>query len=129
MLKFSFKKLVRDNIVDQQLANGARPTFRQLSESEHKAQLVEKIVEEAREIATARAEDVAAEIADVQQALDDLRELAGVSSEEVTRAQRAKSEKNGTFRKGLYVEFVEVANDDKWVEYYRNNSDRYPEIK
>jgi len=127
MLKFSFEKLVRDKIVER-IADGGRPSFRKLEKDEHKERLVEKIAEEAQEILTARPEEVASEIADVQQALDDLRELLGVGAEEVSKAQASKNEKYGPFRLGLYVECVEVGENDTWVEYYRNNADRYPEI-
>ena len=128
MPKFAFNKLVRDNIVDQQTASGARPAFRRLKTAEHKQQLVHKITEEAREILSAPPQELAAEIADVQQALDDLRQLMRVSADEVRAAQTKKNQKNGPFTQGLFVEYVEVAEDNPWVEYYRQNADRYPEI-
>lgn len=87
-----------------------------------------KIIEEAQEIAEASQDEAAAEIADVQQAVDDLKVLYGVTDTDVAQAQRIKNEKNGPFEKGIFVEYVEVAEDDKWVPYYRKNADRYPEI-
>src|SRR5579883_2407794 len=105
MPKFRFAKLVRDNIVDNQIANGARPTYHQLDAAEHKRLLVEKIVEEAREIAAAPADELASEIADVQQALDDLREMYGLPPEHVTAAQAAKRQKNGAFKRGIYIDY------------------------
>jgi predicted house-cleaning noncanonical NTP pyrophosphatase (MazG superfamily) len=129
MLKFKFSKLVRDKIIDHQIASGAKPSFRQLTTEEHKKELVNKISEEADEITQAAPEDVAAEIADVQQAVDDLRELYGLTSEDITKAQKSKNAKNGAFKKGLFVDYVEVDANDQWVSYYRKNADRYPEIK
>jgi predicted house-cleaning noncanonical NTP pyrophosphatase (MazG superfamily) len=129
MLKFKFDKLVRDKIVDSQIASGAKPKFRQLDPVEHKRELINKIVEEAKEITQADQEDVAAEIADVQQAVDDLKELYGLKHEDIAEAQKAKNEKNGAFKKGLYVDYVEVEENDPWVDYYHKNDDRYPEIK
>lgn len=129
MLKFSFNKLVRDKIVEHQIANGAYPSFRKLDSDEHKRRLVEKMTEEGLEVLTANPEEMASEIADVQQALDDLRELVGVSADQVTKAQAKKNEQNGPFKQGLYLDYVEVDEHDKWVEYYRKNADRYPEIK
>ncbi len=128
MPKYKFGKLVRDKIVDHQLAAGAKPVYRTLDDTEHKSALVDKIIEEAREILQASEADVAAEIADVQQAIDDLREKLGLSSAKVTEMQAAKNEKNGAFKKGIYVEHVEVPPDDDWVAYYKKNADRYPEI-
>jgi predicted house-cleaning noncanonical NTP pyrophosphatase (MazG superfamily) len=129
MPKFKFAKLVRDKIVDHQIASGAQPTYRQLSDEEHKKELIKKIQEEAQEIAEASADEVAAEIADVQQAIDDLKEKYGLTSQDVATAQAAKNAKNGAFKKGLYVESVEVAEDNSWTDYYRQNADRYPEIQ
>jgi predicted house-cleaning noncanonical NTP pyrophosphatase (MazG superfamily) len=128
MPKFKFAKLVRDTIVDQQLASGAKPVYHQLDPAQHKQELVRKIIEEATEITAAAPDEVAAEIADVQQALDDLRALYGLSVDDIAIAQTAKAAKNGAFQKGLYVEYVEVAEDNKWTAYYRKNADRYPQI-
>lgn len=128
MPTFKFDKLVRDKIVDHQIASGATPRYRVLDAVEHKRELVHKITEEAEEIIGASPAEVAEEIADVQQALDDLKKLYGVSDEDVAAAQKAKNDKNGAFEKGLYVDAVTVAETDKWVSYYRDNADRYPEI-
>jgi predicted house-cleaning noncanonical NTP pyrophosphatase (MazG superfamily) len=128
MPKFKFGKLVRDKIVDRQIASGAKPQYRMLNEAEHKVALVEKIIEEAHEILQAGEAEVAAEIADVQQAIDDLKEKFGLSAADIASAQTAKNDKNGAFKKGIYVEHVEVDDSDEWVDYYKKNADRYPEI-
>jgi predicted house-cleaning noncanonical NTP pyrophosphatase (MazG superfamily) len=128
MPTFKFSKLVRDKIVEQQIASGAKPSYRQLSAAEHKQELVRKIVEEAQEIAQAGPEEVASEIADVQQALDDLKEKYGLTDEDIAKAGRVKNDKNGAFKQGLFVDYVAVDESNKWVAYYRKNADRYPEI-
>lgn len=115
--------------MDHQVASGAKPRFRRLNPDEHKRELVNKIIEEAREITQADPDDVVSEIADVQQAIDDLKELCGLKNEDITRAQHIKNKKSGAFKKGLFVNYVEVSEDDPWTDYYRRNSDRYPEIK
>jgi predicted house-cleaning noncanonical NTP pyrophosphatase (MazG superfamily) len=129
MPKFKFAKLVCNKIVDHQVATGARPKFYQLDSNDHKRELVNKIIEEAEEIKLADLDEVAAEIGDVQQAVDDLKELYGLSDEDIAKAQAAKKRKNGAFKKGLYVDYVEVDEGDQWIDYYRKNADRYPEIK
>ena len=78
MPKFHFAKLVRDKIIEHQLASGATPVYRRLGSAEHKRELINKVIEESKEIIDAHPEEVALEIADVQQALDDLRELYGL---------------------------------------------------
>lgn len=129
MLKFKFAKLVRDKIVSNQLASGAKPSFRQLSPDEHKRALINKIIEEAGEIIQATSDTVVAEIADVQQALDDLKAKYGITDKAVRQAQQLKNDKNGAFQKGHFIEYVEVDEGDPWADYYRANPDRYPEIK
>jgi predicted house-cleaning noncanonical NTP pyrophosphatase (MazG superfamily) len=128
MPKFKFAKLVRDKIIDHQLTTGAITTYRQLDPNEHKNELVNKIIEESQEITQAKPEEIAMEIADVQQALDDLKEKCGFTNEDIAKAQAMKNEKNGAFKKGLYIDYVEVADDSEWAAYYRDNADRYPEI-
>lgn len=129
MLKFRFNKLVRDKIVENQIASGAKPHYHVLSNQQHKTELVNKIIEEAKEITKASPNDIAAEIADVQQAVDDLKEKFGLTDIDIAKAQKVKNEKNGPFKKGIYVDYVEVDKNDNWAEYYQKNADRYPEIK
>jgi predicted house-cleaning noncanonical NTP pyrophosphatase (MazG superfamily) len=128
MPKFKFSKLVRDKVVDHQLASGAKLSFRQLNAEEHKKELINKVIEEAGEITHAAPHEVAAEIADVQQAIDDLKELYALKNEDISRAQDAKNKKKGAFKKGFYVDYVELKDGDEWIGYFRKNADRYPEI-
>lgn len=128
MPKFKFAKLVRDKIVDHQIASGAKPTYHQLDTEAHKRELVNKIIEEVTEITKASSEEIAAEIADVQQALDDLKQKYGLTDQQIKAAQTRKNEKNGAFKKGLFIEYVEVDEKDRWAGYYRKHADRYPEI-
>ncbi len=129
MLKFQFKKLVRDKIVDQQIASGAKPHYRELTENELVKELVKKIQEESREIYDADNDNIASEIADVQQAIDDLVVAYGLTKTEVAAQKNLKNKRSGSFSKGYYIEYVEVDENDKWVDYYRENADRYPQIQ
>ena len=129
MPKFKFNKLVRDEIVEKQVASGAKPSYRQLTVSEHERELVNKIIEEAKEILLSDREGIVDEIADVQQAIDDLKEKLSLTDEAVAIAQAKKQDKNGAFKKGLYIDYIELDESDPWVEYYRSNADNYPEIK
>jgi len=128
MPKFKFNKLVRDKIVDHQIADGSKPQYRNLSDAEHKAALIKKIVEETEEIMEADDNEVAAEIADVQQALNDLITKYKLEKSDILVELKRKKDKNGGFKKGIFVEYVEVNNDSQWMDYYRKNSKRYPEI-
>lgn len=129
MPTFKLQKLVRDKIVEDQIALGQTPHYRTLTPEEHRRELINKIIEEVTELQNADSEDIAKEIADVQQALDDLIELYGLTKAEVTEAQQKKTAKAGAFKKGIFVDTLETAEDDPWTEYYRGNPERFPEIK
>ncbi len=125
---FKFGKLVRDKIVDDQIAEGSQPVFRYLSRDEHVKALVQKIIEEAQEISSASPTEFASEIADVQQALDDLQELLEITDRRIAQVRKRKSDKFGDFKKGIFIESIEIDENNKWVAHYRQNAGRYPEI-
>ena len=126
-LQFKFGKLVRDKIVEQQIAAGASSKWHRLNDAEHKRELIRKIQEESSEILDAPKENVATEIADVQQALDDLIAKYGLTTKDIAAAQQRKNDKYGAFREGLYVKFIECDEDYSWVPHYREDPERYPE--
>lgn len=129
MPKFKLHKLVRDKIVDDQIALGQTPHYRTLSPEEHRKALIDKIIEEITELRKAAPEDAAKEIADVQQAVDDLIELSGITKAEVRGVQQKKAGKSGAFKKGIFVDSLETAEEDPWTEYYRGDPERFPETK
>ena len=128
MPTFEFSKLVRDKIVEQQIVEGSHPHYRVLVLKDHKKELIRKIAEEVHEIESASANEIASELADVQQALDDLCALYAISKTDVASAQRKKLQKKGAFRKGIYVESITIDEANEWVEYYRAHPDRYREV-
>lgn len=128
MPKFKFSKLVRDKIVANQLKEGAKPSYRVLTDEQHIKELINKIIEEAREIIKADTDVLTEEIADVQQAIDDLIYKTGLTKTDIKKAQITKRSKNGAFKKGHFIEYIELDNENKWTEYYRANPDRYPEL-
>ena len=128
MPRFRFDKLVRDKIVEHQLKSGARPKYRRLDKNDHKEELIKKIIEEAREVLSASEKSLASEIADVQQAVDDLIEQFNLTEEDIKASKELKRQKNGAFKKGIYVDYVDLDEDDPFTDYYRNNPDRYPEV-
>ncbi len=129
MLKFAFNKLIRDKIVDQQIAAGSKPKYHVLNKEEHIQHLIAKLSEESQEISALDHKEIAGEIADIQQIVDDLKELLGLSDEDIRREQEHKNERSGPIKRGNFEEYVEVDEQNEWVKYYRKNSDRYPEIK
>lgn len=130
MPKFLLNKLVRDKLVDEYEKLGQKAEYKPLSRIEHLQALKQKIIEEAQEIPLESAkEKIIGELADVQQALDDLKVLTGISNKEIADVQAAKSAAKGGFLKGNFVTSLVLADDDEWVNYYRKESVIYKEIK
>jgi len=130
MPKFKLDKLVRDNLRNIYASIGQKAKYRKLTLDGHKSQLVRKIIEEVQEIQISDPiSDITDEIADIRQVLDDLMGLYGISELDVKTTQQKTYDKKGGFSEGTYVETLELAGDDKWVEYYRKRPDLFPEIK
>lgn len=71
MKKFSFNKLVRDNVIQQMIDNNISPKRRVLGDEEYKGELIKKLKEEANEIATTSSpEGLLEELADIQDVID-----------------------------------------------------------
>lgn len=129
MVRFRLAKLVRDNIVDMQINVGTKPHYKILAKEEHIAKLIEKLSEEAQEVLSSNVEDRPSEIADVQQILDDLKFILNIKDKQVLEAKEKKLAKNGGFRKGIYVEYLDVDQNNEWYDYYKRDPDKYPEIE
>lgn len=128
MPKFELNKLVRDKLRTEYELSGQKVVYKVLSKKEHKLAIIQKIVEEAKEInVDDDADEIASEIADIQQAIDDLTVLCGVKGQQVELKKQSKLDKKGGFSAGTFVQTIELKDDDKWAEYYRQRPDIFPE--
>lgn len=131
MPTFQFNKLVRDKL--PQLYTQLQQTIvtKKLSADELLLALRQKFVEEAKEIpfeSGSRA-DVISELSDVEQVMDDILSRLEISREEISEAKRKKFVKKGGFTDGIFVEQIQLNDDDEWVDYYRAEPLKYPELK
>jgi predicted house-cleaning noncanonical NTP pyrophosphatase (MazG superfamily) len=125
---FLLNKLVRDKLVEEFKRMNQKATYRSLTRQEHVGALKSKIIEEAKEIPVdGGTEELVAELADLQQVLDDLKALMNVTDEQVGVVQRHKYEKKGGFLAGRYVNSIELRDDDPWLPYYRDHPELFPE--
>lgn len=129
MPRFRFQKLVRDKLPSSYAALDQKIVSRRLVGKELRNALRAKLIEEAAEIPfeDGSRKDLVNEISDVQQVLDDMKSACGLSDEEVARAQEKKLMKKGGFAEGVFVETIELNDDDEWVDYYRKDPEKYPE--
>lgn len=129
MRKFKFGKLVRNKIADNIIEDGGIVQARVLSEKEFLEQLKDKLIEEAQELKSANNDELVSELADVIEITEAILRLKGISNEELDKIRSRKLEKAGGFDKRIFIEFAEVPDDSKWIDYYLSQPDRYPEIK
>ncbi len=128
MPKFKLNKLVRDKLPADYEKAGQKAVYRELTPSEHKSELIRKIIEEASEINVYNSnEEITGEIADIQQVLDDLAFICGIDQNQINLIKQAKNDKKGGFRNGAFVDTLELADTDEWVQYYRKRPDVFPE--
>lgn len=127
---FIFNKLVRDKLQDEYKRMGQKAVYRTLSKSELSAALANKMIEEIREIPEdGTKDDIASELADVRQAMDDLMHLHGITETDIQTLKQKKFDKKGGFAEGAFVESLELKDDDEWVEYYRKEPAVFLEVQ
>lgn len=129
MPTFILNKLVRDGIPDDQLQSGQHPVYHTLAKDDLAQALINKIIEEAREIPATDVKEAIKEIADVQQAIDDLRATLDISPQDITNAQKIKKDRMGGFQKGMFVVSVSPEAGSKWAKYYQTDPSRFIEVK
>jgi predicted house-cleaning noncanonical NTP pyrophosphatase (MazG superfamily) len=107
MARTQFDKLIRDLIPAIIEKDGHTCAIEPMSDTEFQPALREKLVEEAKEAATAPAEKLAAELADVQEVIEALMALHGLTSESVMEVQRARRLERGGFARRLRLLWTE----------------------
>lgn len=129
MPTFGFNKLVRDKFPEIYASLGQTITSHYLTQSERRAALRDKIIEEAKELPTGEDAEKSVtvdELADLQQILDDIQDELGVTPEEVAKRQAEKFAQKGGFVTGLFVESITLKDGDKWIDYYPAQPEKYP---
>lgn len=130
MPKFIFNKLVRDKLRAEYEKTNQKAVYRTLSKDEHTQELKNKIIEETQEIPIKGSkEDMTSELADIQQVIDDIAKIHGISIGSVQEIKQKKFAKKGGFSEATFVETLELTDDDEWVEYYRKEPDVFREIE
>jgi predicted house-cleaning noncanonical NTP pyrophosphatase (MazG superfamily) len=95
-------KLVRDNIPELATANGHPSTFHQVAtEAEYGRWLRTKLLEEAREAATASPATLVEELGDVLQVLYALAAEAGYAAADIECARARKARTHGTYTRRI----------------------------
>ena len=94
-------KLVRDHIPELAATNGHPGVFQQATEAEFALWLRAKLLEEAREAATATPAELVEELSDVLQVLYALATEAGLEPAAIECARARKARSHGTYTRRL----------------------------
>lgn len=131
MIRFYLQKLVRDKVIDNCLSDPEvlKTSYRQLSGEEFRRELLRKIHEEADEIPLGddKRDESLAELADLQEVVDALRQNFGFSKEEIQTAQQRKRDNRGGFDERHYIDYNDIAEDSRWVDVFRAQPEKYRE--
>jgi predicted house-cleaning noncanonical NTP pyrophosphatase (MazG superfamily) len=108
-MRVTYNKLVRDQVPEIIGQDGHRAVTRVLDGDGFLAELLAKLVEEAREARAASADDLPAELADVLEVLQSAVVAAGLTWDELLAVAAGKRARRGGFSRRLFLEYVEQA--------------------
>ena len=101
-----YNKLVRDNIPEIILANGAEPVTRILDDADYRKSLEEKLNEEYREVLSSSGNERCEELADMIEVIRSLAGLENKTLDEIIAIADEKKEARGGFEKKIFLEKV-----------------------
>lgn len=96
-----YNKLVRDNIPEIMISNGAKPVTRILKEDEYKKELNKKLQEEVSEYLESESIE---EIADILEVILAIIKTKNITFEELEHIRTEKVLKKGSFEKRIFLE-------------------------
>jgi len=106
VMRLAYNKLVRDRIPELD-SDGRRAVTHVLDEDSYRVALLAKLMEEVQEADRATPDKLAAELADVLEALKALVTTLGMTWEQLLTVTADKRTQRGGFEGRLYLEYVE----------------------
>ena len=130
MAKFICNKLTRDKTIEGMAKDAIRTTYKQLQHQELLEELRKKLLEESLEVAEATERmQVINELADVFEVIDALRGMHRITYAEVLAAKGTIYRKRGGFKKGIFLEAIEMSESNPCITHFRASPDRYLEVR
>ena len=130
MIKFICNKLARDKTIEGMAKSAIQTSYKQLQNKELLEELRKKLLEESLEVAEATERtQVVDELADVFEVIDALRAMYRITAAEVSAAKRRIYRKRGGFKKGIFLEAIEMSESNPCVQHFRASPDRYLEVR
>ena len=107
-MRITYNKLIRDLIPEIMDREGVRYEIGTLETDAFRKALLEKVVEEAGELAEAVGRgEVVKEVADLHEVIDALLALDGIRSDEVRAMQERRRQDRGAFERRLVLRWTE----------------------
>ena len=124
---FGLNKLVRDKLPDMMREVDQEPEVVTLAGIDKVRALIAKVAEEVAEL-DPESSSYTKELSQVKQALMDLIESSS-DPEVIEELRLGDLERRGGFLDGQYITTLSLSPDDEWVEYYRREPEKYPEVE
>ena len=129
MIKFGCNKISRDNTVARMTAADIITHYKILTGTELNQALKNKLIEEAHEVLTAEDRtELISELADTLEVLEALCQSHNISQAEILEVKHAIKAQRGNFDRGVFMEYIEMAEDNPWVAHFRKSPEKYPEF-
>jgi len=126
--RFKIDKLIRDQLPQMMRASGIQVFEAVMEKDEYVKRLKDKLLEEAKEvIASASAEEVREELADVWEVMSALVKIYAMEWTDIQQAAELKRSKKGGFDGRVYVDSVIIASDHPQHEHYMLRPEQYPQ--
>jgi predicted house-cleaning noncanonical NTP pyrophosphatase (MazG superfamily) len=127
MPRFKAELLLRDKRLTWLQERGVEVGYEVLSGEKLQQAMLDKVVEEANELATAESrDDLISELADVWETLEGVQKHFNIGAEELANVRQARLDALGSFDKGYYSYSVNVP-EGELAAYYRKYPEKYPE--
>ncbi|MBN2148002.1 MAG: nucleoside triphosphate pyrophosphohydrolase [Anaerolineales bacterium] len=107
-----YNKLIRDRIPEIIQNSGKCCAVETMSEAEYRQALLEKLVEEAQEACRAAPEELATELADLQEVIAAVLAAWHISPEKVQQIQDQRRAERGGFEQQLKLLWTEEGDED-----------------
>ena len=126
MRRFKLHKLVRDKIIDHVRKEAKSVVYRRLNNKEYVRELREKLKEEVAELQDSKPGKIQEELADIQEVINHLLSALEINKKKFSVTLKNKDKKSGGFKKKIFIETVDLEENDEWIPYYEKS---FPEIK
>ena len=128
--RFKADKLIRNKMPEIMREWGINIFERKMEQDEYIARLKDKLIEEAKEVISAKEKhEICEELADLIEVIHSLIAVNHLSLEQVEEARLNKKAKKGGFDGKIYTPFAELSSDHEFISYYLDRPKDYPEIK